>query len=161
MLRTLIRKLLGPSYKVDTDTRVVGKSIAVLLFILVVLLVVSSYFKIDDPPPESHFGHQFESSDVQESPTGKIMMLASACDLSGDIVPVLFDEGFEIYSFGTGEDVEGNKFLMAFWKRLGVEGHTVLVTSSSSKNGLTCIISITKNVQDLSQDGQNVAPSLF
>jgi hypothetical protein len=139
------------------DSKLVFYTCVVLLVILAILIGVNYYVKGDS----DGLGQQFEQTDISDSPNGVLMPLNAACAKSDDIVIGLFEEGFEIYSMGSSQDIRGNNFMMSFWKKLSTQGYTVVVTSSFESRNITCVISITKNVRDLQLDGQSVAPSTY
>lgn len=139
------------------DSKLVFYTCVVLLVILALLIGLTYYVKGDS----DGLGQQFEQTDIADSPNGVLLPLNAACAKSDDIIIGLFDEGFEIYSMGSSQDIRGNNFMMSFWKKLSTQGYTVVVTSSFESKGITCVISITKNVRDIQLDGQNVAPSMY
>lgn len=159
MVGTISNSLNAASNLMARDAKVVLITCVVLLMILAALIGIRYYLKEEDG-----LGQQFEQIDIQDSPNGVLLPLNAACAKSDEIVVGLFDEGFEIYSMGSSEDIRGNTFMMSFWKKLAAEGYTVVVTSSFEKRGITCIISITKNVRDLElggNSGHSVAPSVY
>lgn len=139
------------------ETRIVLYTCVVLMMLLAFMVGLKYYLQSED----NGLGQQFEQTDVQDSADGMILPINAACAKSDEIVVGLFDEGFEIYSMGSSEDIKGNVFMMTFWKKMMAEGYTVVITSSFDKQGMTCIVSITKNVRDLQTNGQNVAPSVY
>lgn len=139
------------------DSKIVFITTIVLLVILAILIALTKYMKSDD----EGLGQQFEQVDIQDSIDGTLLPLNAACAATNEIIVGLFDEGFVMYSVGSSEDIKGNTFMMSFWKKLALKGHTVVVTSSFEKRDITCIISITQNVQDVEFDGQSVAPSIY
>ena len=145
------------SFLMSHDTKVVLYTCGVLIIILLLLIGLDNYLKGE---PDT-MGQQFEQTDIEGSPSGILLPLNAACDTTDEIVIALFGEGFEMYSMGSSQDIKGNTFMMSFWKKLSDKGYTVVVTSSFEKKGITCIISITKNVQDLEISEQNVAPSVY
>lgn len=145
------------SILMSRDSKIVFYTCVILFVILALMIGLSYYVKGDN----EGLGQQFEQIDIADSPDGLILPLNAACAKSDTIVIGLFEEGFEIYSMGSSQDVRGNNFMMSFWKKLSTQGYTVVVTSSFESRNITCVISITKNVRDLQLDGQSVAPSTY
>lgn len=134
------------------DTRIVLKTIFILSFILAILILVTGYSREQNDPDK--LGHQFDQTDVDESPSSKLMTLSTICDATGEIVNALFEEGFLIESVGLSEDIQGNNFITSFWKKKTGKNYTVVLTSSYRDEDLTCIVSITKNVKTMDDSAQ-------
>ena len=118
---------------------------------------IAAYKTVTKPQEKMFFGQQFNESDLKGS-SGKLMKLAVACDLTTTIIPDIMSDGFVPFETSRTADVDGNAYLLTFWKRIDVEGDMRIVTESD-KNNLTCIISVSNNVKSLQSTDPSAAIS--
>lgn len=121
---------------------------AVIFSFVVLIALLSGFFIAEKGSQERTFGKQFVESDL-EGTTGTIKQVVVACDKTMIVVPDLLADNFVPWNITEFQDVNKETFRVTFWARESTTGEVHVITQSHVKNGVTCILSVSKDINNL------------
>lgn len=117
-------------------------------FVILVIALAFGIFLADRNSKDRIFGQQFVESDL-EGTTGITKRIVVACDKTEIVVPDLIADNFVPENVTEFTDVQNDIFRVTFWKRKSSTGDVHIITQSHVGNGVTCILSVSKNINNL------------